>query len=268
MSSALLFQMPLLPRETRPPADSETEITPPLRDDLARLRASLAPELAARISSASELARTLQRRRRDEAIPTTIPEVDRLLEGGLPRGRLIEIAARRSTGRFSIALSTVASATSSGDAAAFIDLGDHLDPSALEIAGAELSRVLWIRPRTVKEAVTSAELLIATGFPLVVAELGVHPLPGRRVAEASWVRLARAAEGHGAALLVCSPYPISGTISEAVISGQRGRAAWQGEKKTPRLLTGLSTTLRLEKHRHRKAGDAVMLRLLMKEVIR
>ena len=44
-----------------------------------------------------------------------------------------------------------------GEAAALIDLGDHFDPQLAEENGVDLRRLLWVRPRTVKEAVMSAE---------------------------------------------------------------------------------------------------------------
>ena len=116
--------------------------------------------------------------------------------------RLIELSGRRSCGRFSIGIAALASATSSGEAAALVDLGSHLDPQSAEAAGVDLTRLLWVRPRKLKEAVASAEMLLATGFPLVVVDLGLPPVRGRFVPDAAWVRLTRAAHAHKAALLL------------------------------------------------------------------
>ena len=49
-------------------------------------------------------------------LPTGIDPLDRLISGGLPRGRLTELVGRRSSGRFSIVLAALASATSAGEA--------------------------------------------------------------------------------------------------------------------------------------------------------
>ena len=144
--------------------------------------------LGARLTRASDLAPLTAPR---DPIATTVPGLDRLLSGGLPRGGLVELSGRRSSGRFSIGLAALASATSSGEAAALVDLGGHLDPQSAEAAGADLTRLLWVRPARLKEAVASTEMLLATGFPLVVADLGLAPLRGgcraldRRTADGS-----------------------------------------------------------------------------------
>ena len=108
----------------------------------------------------------------------------------------------------------------------------------------------------------SAEMITATGFQLVVIDLGLHPLRGRRAPDAAWVRLARTAEAHGSAMLVSSPYPLSGTASAAVLKGITTRAKWIGKGNAPRLLEGIASGLTLEKHRHLKAGARTMVTLL------
>lgn len=261
-----VFQFPLPRKE--PPALPEQPVAPPIREELAQLRASLSASLQSKLSSASELMRALERDRRDEAIPTTVDAVDRLLGGGLPRAKMTEITARRSKGRFSAVLSTIAAVTSIGEAAALIDLGDHLDPQAAEAAGVELERLLWVRPQKIKDAVAAAEMLIATGFQLVVLDLGMHPVRGRKPPEGAWVRLARSAQSHGTALVVSSPYPITGTASEAVLAIRQERAVWQGSGKTPRLLRGITSSVSLEKHRHRKPGETEEMTARVREAVR
>ena len=209
--------------------------------------------------NAAELLRALEKERRDEQIPTTLDAFDSLLGGGLPRGKMVELTGRRGAGRFPIALAALAAATSMGEAAVFIDLGDHLDPGTAEEIGVDLQRLLWIRPKTMKQAVMSAELIAATGFHLVVLDAGRYPIRGRRVPDAAWVRLTRSAEAHGTAMLISTPYPITGTASEAVIVAQRARMQWHGHGKAPRLLIGAETELRLEKHRHRRPGAATIM---------
>src|SRR5205814_69473 len=82
-------------------------------------------------------------------LPIGLAPFDRLLSGGLPRGRLTELVGRRSNGRFSIVLAALASATSCGEAAALVDRGNHLDPQSAREAGVDLGRLLWARPRRV-----------------------------------------------------------------------------------------------------------------------
>ncbi|HEX7707738.1 MAG TPA: hypothetical protein VF701_14870 [Thermoanaerobaculia bacterium] len=227
---------------------------PALSEELRRLRTLLPAHLASSVTSGTELVRALEKGRRDGFIPTTLEGVDTLLAGGLPRGSLVELVSRRASGRFSIVLSALSAASSLGEAVALIDLGDHFDPQLAEANGVDLRRLLWVRPRNAKQAVMSAEMLAATGFQLVVVEMGLHPVRGRRAPDAAWVRLARTAESHGTSMLVSSPYPLTGTASEAVVKGCGTRAQWLGGGRSPRLLAGLTMELALEKHRHQKAG--------------
>lgn len=235
----------------------------PVREDVRRLRESLQGTAAAKLMNATELLRALDKERRDESIPTTLAPFDELLGGGLPRGKMVELTGRFGAGRFSVVLSALAAATSMGEAAVLIDLGDHLDPRNAQENGVDLQRVLWIRPKTLKQAVMAAEMITATGFQLVVLDAGRYPVRGRRVPDAAWVRLARSAEAHGTAMLVSTPYPATGTASEAVVSADRSKMTWLGRGKSPRLLAGATTQLRLEKHRHRKPGAVTTLKVLL-----
>ena len=254
----------LRPAPLRPILVPEPQpVDSPVRDDVRRLRESLQGTAAAKLMNATELLRALRKERRDESIPTTLSAVDELLGGGLPRGKMVEINGRYGAARFSIVLSALAAATSMGEAAVLIDLGDHLDPRNAEENGVDLQRVLWIRPKTLKQAVMAAEMITSTGFQLVVLDTGRYPVRGRRVPDAAWVRLARSAEAHGAAMLISTPYPTTGTASEAVIAAGRSKMHWLGRGKSPRLLVGATTRLRLEKHRHRKPGVETTLKVLL-----
>jgi hypothetical protein len=189
--------------------------------------------------------------RREERFATGVETVDRMLDGGLERGETVEVVGRRTSGRFSLVLSTLAAATRRGEAAALVDLGDHLDPEAASRAGIVVERLLWLRPQHVKTALGGAELLLAAGFPLVVLDLGQPPVPGGRGVEASWLRLRRATHTHRGALLISAPYRASGTAAQAVLEIDRGRGGWLGDGKSPRLLGGLAGHLTLSKARGR-----------------
>lgn len=255
----LSWQFGLLDSPSSRPAPTLVPPPPPEEPGsaLAQVRATLEASVAARVRSGAELLRrAANNTERPELIPTTLDAFDSLLGGGLERGRLVELVSRRAAGRYSIIMSALASATSIGEAAALIDLGDQFDPQLAAANGIDLRRLLWVRPRSVKEAVMSAEMLVATGFQLVVVDLGLHPVKGRRAPDAAWVRLARTAETSRTAMLVSSPYPVTGTASEAVIKGSGGRAKWKRG-----LLMGMELHLTLEKHRHRKAGTRTTLTL-------
>jgi hypothetical protein len=240
-----------------PPPPVEPGESPALR----KLRAALDPGVMARVRSGAELLRHAANTGRTSILPTTLEAFDTLLGGGLPRGKVVELVSRRAAGRFSIALSALVAATTMGEAVALIDLGDHFDPQLAAANGVDLRRLLWVRPETMKDAVMSGEMITATGFQLIVVDVGLHPLRGRRAPEAAWVRLARTAEAHGAAMLVSTPYPLTGTASEAVVKAFATRAQWIGQRNAPRLLRGVEMTLTLEKHRHLRPGAQATLAL-------
>lgn len=189
--------------------------------------------------------------------------LDRLLAGGLPKGKLTELVGRRSSGRFAVALSALASATSAGEAAALVDLDGHLDPQCAAEAGVDLERLLWVRPRraNVRQALAACEILLGTGFPLVVADLGLFPRGARYLPDAVWVRLARAAESRAAALLLLTPWRVSGIAAEAVLTAEHARPLWHGAGKTSPLLTGISSKLTLQKYGRLTPGNSRLLHL-------
>ena len=251
------LQVPLL----RPEAHPKPTLVPPPplveqgeRPEVTQLRTSLDAAIGAKITSGAELVRAIARRRRETILPTTIEPLDALLGGGLARGKMTEIAGRGE--RYSIVVAALAAATSLGEAAAFIDLGDGFDPQLGEAAGIDLRRMLWVRPATMKQAVMAVEMIVATGIQFVALDAGLPPLRGKRAPDAAWVRLARVAESHGCTMLVSAPYAITGTTSEAMVLAYGARARWIGSGRGPRVLAGIETRLRLEKHRHKRTGES------------
>jgi hypothetical protein len=227
------------------------------RPVLRLLGAEAAAELNGQVTTVRELGRRREEARRG-AFATGLPAFDRLLDGGLPRGVLVEVVGCSSGGRFSIALAALAAATAAGEAAALVDRGDHLDPEAAARLGVDLERLLWLRPHDIRETLAAAETVLAAGFPLVVVELGLPPLAGGRGAEAGWLRLARAAQTHGAALLVASPYRVSGTAAHTVVATRPAAGLYA---PGPPLLAGLAARLELDKARGRRSGDEETLEL-------
>ncbi len=236
----------------------------PLPPLLPRLLQRLEGPLASRLRSGRELAAAATH---DEPPPapwsTALPGLAHLLPGGLPRGALVELTAGRSSGRFACALMLLAAATSAGENAALIDLGDALDPQSAAHAGIDWPRLLWARPRAVREALAATEAAVAGGLPLVVLDLGLPPLPGGRGAEAMWLRLARSARQHGALLVVASPYRVAGPAASTVLELTRGRALWTGASGAPRLLAGADGRLTLAKAHRLLAPHGEALRLAL-----
>jgi len=119
----------------------------------------------------------------------------------------------------------------------------------------------------------AAEMIGATGIQFVALDCGdrqcsgrlqpavqspgrLKPAATRRAPDAAWVRLARVAESHGCTMLVSAPYALTGTTSEAMVATFAARARWLGSARGPRVLAGIETRLRLEKHRHKKTGES------------
>ena len=223
----------------------------------ARPKSRLLAGLGAKISVASDLP---PRREIRERLAAGVEPLDRLLSGGLPRG-LVELVGRRSSGRFSIGLAALASVTSAGEPAAFLDPEENLDPQAAAAAGVDLELLLWVRPRRVKETLPAAEMLLAAGFPLVVADLGLSARGGRFVPDAAWIRLARASQAQGASLLLLTPDRMIGIAADAVVTADAPHPLWRGSGKSPRLLAGLSSRLTLQKLARVTAGTTQSLTL-------
>jgi hypothetical protein len=199
---------------------------------------------------------------------TGIDALDRLLAGGLPHGQLVELIGRSSSGRFSIALAVLAATTARGDTAALVDLGDALDPQCAALAGVMLERLLWIRPTHLKSALIAAEAVLGTGFPLVVLDLGLPPVPGGRGVETAWMRLSRAADAQRNTLLVTAPYRASGTAASVVLRTAGARANWSNGHASPRLLSTAHTRVELLKRRGHVHGAIESLELLSTEGLR
>jgi recA bacterial DNA recombination protein len=239
------------PRDTpRPAPESLSDL--PL--DLAALRG--------RLISGRELARRQREEEVPELLPTACPQLDRLLAGGLARGHLVELVGGRSSGRFALTLALLAAVTRAGEVAALVDLGDGLDPATAAGAGVELERLLWVRPHHLRQALLGAEILVTTGFPLVALDLGMPPVPHGRIAapsaRAAWLRLARTASSHRAAILLSTPYRTSGAAASEVLdvrsAATRRSGASPGPSSAPALFLGIEARLTLEKARRRVPG--------------
>jgi hypothetical protein len=219
----------------------------PTGTDVDALRAALPDEMRYAVCRASELRRRHAAAPHEAPLATSVAALDGLLDGGLPRGALVELVGRGSCGRFSTLLSALQQVTSAGEAAALVDQGSQLDPQAAAAAGIDLGRLLWLRPERLDDSLAAAEMLVATGFALVTLDLGLPPVLGRPPL-AAWLRLARTATEHRAVVLVGSPYRLSGCAAAAVLTGGRGRGRWSGSVGGLRLLDGLTARLELDRN--------------------
>jgi hypothetical protein len=136
-------------------------------------------------------------------IPSGIAALDAAL-GGLPRGAITEICGDPCSGRTSIALSVLAEMSSRDETCALVDGTDAFDPESGATAGIELSRLLWIRCRSIDQVLRSTDLLLqGGGFGLIAVDLSDLPLKAvRGVPLASWFRFQRTIENTPTILLI------------------------------------------------------------------
>ncbi len=165
---------------------------------------------------------TLKIKQAPELFATRIAEVDTVLDGGIPRGGITEVAGAASTGKTSFGLSAISAITQSGAACAWVDVSDALSPESAAAAGVELKRLLWLRTSTerkqkltdkpwprLEQALKATDLLLqAGGFGAIVLDMSdVLPQHIMRIPLATWYRFRLAAEQARTALIFLSQAP-------------------------------------------------------------
>ena len=208
--------------------------------------------------------------RKARRLASGIDTLDALLDGGIARGRVSEIIGRPGTGRTSLAAAFAANATGRGEVIAWIDAAGAFDPTSIAAAGVELARVLWAsipqeasraRPVSSREGrvLKAAEMVLeAGGFGLVVIDFGDI---FRAIPDSAVLRIARAAERNGAAVIAIAPRRICGTFAALSLTMNRAGASFS------RILPGapaLFDGLRLEPviTRNKLGGSGAITRIV------
>jgi hypothetical protein len=152
------------------------------------------------------------------ALATGWNELDRLLGGGLPRGRVTEILGPASSGKLSLLLAALRAALQDGDTepgvrtapacrAALVDLSGTVFPGATWATG----RLLVVRAPDLAAALRAADVLASSG---ALALLGLETgglVPRGGLPEPVSLRLARLARETGTALVACGSRPLFGS---------------------------------------------------------
>lgn len=140
-------------------------------------------------------------------------------------GRLIEVTGARSSGKTALAYRMAAGATARGELVGWVDLPNALDPRFLLRAKVRLEDVLWVRPPDLQSALRAAELLVKTGFALVVLDLeGVRSRDLAQLGASVWTRLQRALRESRATALLLGATPAAGSFSTLCLATARERA--------------------------------------------
>jgi len=176
-----------------------------------------------------------------------------LLLGAFPAGQLSEIVGPWSSGGSSLLLALMARTTASGDQVALVDGADSFDPASAVAAGADLSRLLWVKcGGRLRAAFSSADLLArCPGFALVALDLGELPLIRREpIPPALCLRLKIAAEQSATILVLRVPHRLAGSAAALAVSMRRLESRWIGLPH-PTRLAGLTTEARVLRSRPR-----------------
>jgi hypothetical protein len=218
--------------------------------------------------------------RKDRRLPSGLPILDALLDGGIVRGRISEIVGGTSAGKTSLAASFAAYATRRGEVAAWIDLAGAFDPASISAAGVELSHLLWVhapgrkgsspllgeiregfaRRSPAKNLLRAAELILeAGGFGIVVIDFG-----SRRIAirESAALRLARMAERSGTAVLVLASHRMCGTFAAMSLALDARPAFSRIRAHSPALFDGFAIDARIARNKLGGIGAQTNLRAL------
>ena len=184
-------------------------------------------------------------------LPTGLAPLDAATGGGLPRGRVTEVAGPRSAGRTGLACAVASRATGAGETIAWVDVEDALDPEAAAAAGVVLARTLWVRPRTVADALRATDILLrAGGFGLVVLDLGEHDR----------ARLPAPSRATGSTLLVLTPRRQAGGFAALGLEVTARGARWSGGTGRLVLLDGIDARVTVTRSRVGRPGTAVVVR--------
>ena len=224
--------------------------------------------------------------RKDRRLSSGLAPLDALIDGGIPRGRISEITGRAGSGKTSIAASFAAFATRMGEVAAWLDASGAFDPESMAAAGVELGRMLWASMKTTTAApmahaalpyarfavgplarrqsaiVKAAELVLeAGGFGLVVVDFGETP---RALAHASALRIARAAERSGAAVIAIAPWRMCGTFAALSLAASRAETSFSRlAPGSPVMFDGLAVDAMVARNKMGGTGRRVRVRALV-----
>ena len=138
--------------------------------------------------------------------PTGLPQIDNVLDGGLPRSAITELVSPGSSaGSALLSFALLCGAHESRQWMALVDGRDSFDPAA--VGEKPFSRFLWVRCRNTAQALQASDLLLRDGnLALITLDLRMNPAAElRKISSATWHRFQRLLEPASTALFVISP---------------------------------------------------------------
>lgn len=196
--------------------------------------ASVRATIEAQIPSAF----TVYRRPEQRSIPTGIAHIDSVT-AGVPISALTEICGSglASSGKTSVLVSLLAQATQK-HFCALVDAEDSFDPASARAAGANFSRLLWVRCGKQKSKLNPMEqafkatdmLLQSGGFGLVAVDLSsLAKRLVRKVPLTTWFRFSRVVEKQRTALVFLEQEPHATSCAGLVLKLKSQSATWSGK---------------------------------------
>ncbi len=143
------------------------------------------------------------RARGGDGVPTGVPAIDAALGGGLPRGQLTEVVSEApGAGGELVLASLLAALRAARSRVALIDAADGFAPR--NHRPDLLRHLVWVRARSLPEAMSCADLLVRDGnYAAVVLDLrGVPARSLRQQPSSAWHRLRLAAQAQPGAVLI------------------------------------------------------------------
>ena len=215
--------------------------------------------------------------RKDGRLMCGIGPLDALL-GGIARGRISEVVGAVSSGKTTVAAAFASAASRRGEVVGWVDVPGAFDPRSLEAAGADLARILWVsfakrtntktadaarrtfinKERERRNELKAAELILeAGGFGLVIIDFGAMRFP---LSQSASLRLARAAERSGTAVLALATNRVCGTFAALTLAMSKHRASFSRMNSgAPALFDGLRLEASVERNKLGLFGDRANL---------
>jgi hypothetical protein len=142
---------------------------------------------------------------------TGITQIDHLLRGGLPKGRIVELVSGiKNSGSALLISALLRKGAAENQIITLIDGQNSFDPYAFEQE--TLSRLLWVRCKNASEAMKAVDLILRDrNLPLVLLDLALNPAKQlRKIPSSTWYRLQRITETTSTIFVVITPQAMVG----------------------------------------------------------
>lgn len=104
-------------------------------------------------------------------LSSNIMALDYALDGGFPKGRIVEMYGESSAGKTSLALHTIAQSQKAGGLCAFIDAENSFEPGHASKLGVDLDKMYFAKPQTGEMAFEILHEMVQTNqFSVIVVD--------------------------------------------------------------------------------------------------